>query len=45
MAVTQALAALRPEEIVLDGEAMAHCPHGLPDFHGPQRRGSEATAA
>ena len=34
LAVTEALRALRVEEIVLDGEAMAHCPDGLPDFHG-----------
>jgi hypothetical protein len=34
LAVTEALAALRTEEIVLDGEAMAHCPDGLPTFHG-----------
>ena len=34
LAVTEALIALRVEEIVLDGEAMAHCEDGLPDFHG-----------
>jgi bifunctional non-homologous end joining protein LigD len=34
LAVTEALAALRVEEIVLDGEAMAHCQDGWPDFHG-----------
>jgi ATP dependent DNA ligase domain len=34
LAVTEALRALRVEEIVLDGEAMAHCKDGLPDFHG-----------
>ena len=34
LAVTEALAALRVEEIALDGEAMAHCKDGLPDFHG-----------
>jgi bifunctional non-homologous end joining protein LigD len=34
LAVTQALAALPLEDIVLDGEACAHCPDGLPDFHG-----------
>jgi hypothetical protein len=31
---TEALRELREEEIVLDGEAMAHCKDGLPDFHG-----------
>jgi len=34
IAVADALKALRVDEIVLDGEAMAHCEDGLPDFHG-----------
>jgi bifunctional non-homologous end joining protein LigD len=34
LAVTEALRAIRVEEIVLDGEAMAHCKNGWPDFHG-----------
>src|SRR5829696_5431682 len=34
LAVTEALAALTTDEIVLDGEAMAHCKDGWPDFHG-----------
>jgi ATP-dependent DNA ligase len=34
VAVTKALAALETEEIVLDGEAIAHCKDGLPDFFG-----------
>ena len=34
LAVTEALAALRVDDIALDGEAMAHCRDGLPDFHG-----------
>jgi bifunctional non-homologous end joining protein LigD len=33
-AVTEALAALNVDDIALDGEAMAHCRDGLPDFHG-----------
>ena len=34
LAVTEALAALNLDDIVLDGEAMARCKDGLPDFHG-----------
>jgi bifunctional non-homologous end joining protein LigD len=34
LAVTEALSALNVADIVLDGEAMAHCKDGLPDFHG-----------
>jgi ATP-dependent DNA ligase len=41
LAVTEAL---HVEEIVLDGEAMAHCPDGLPDFHG-LRSGDDGAAA
>jgi ATP-dependent DNA ligase len=33
MAVAEAVGALKVEQIVLDGEAMALCPKGLPDFH------------
>ncbi len=34
VAVTEARGELPVEEIALDGEAMAHCGVGLPDFHG-----------
>jgi ATP-dependent DNA ligase len=44
LAVAEALRALREEEIVLDGEAMAHCKDGLPDFHG-LRSGEGGAAA
>ena len=37
-------AALRVEEIVLDGEAMAHCKDGLPDFHGLRSEDGGAAA-
>ena len=33
-AVTEALRVLKHGDVVLDGEAMAHCKDGLPDFHG-----------
>src|SRR5215207_5410889 len=33
VAITAALGEL-PTDFVLDGEAVAHCSHGLPDFHG-----------
>src|SRR5215217_8720712 len=33
VAITAALREL-PADFVLDGEAVAHCSHGLPDFHG-----------
>jgi len=33
VAITAALMALPFTRIVLDGEAVAHCPKGLPDFH------------
>ena len=44
LAVPEALTALRVEEIVLDGETMAHCRDGLPDFHGlrSEEGGTEA---
>ena len=32
LAVAEALRALKADEIVLDGEAMAHCKDGLPNF-------------
>jgi ATP-dependent DNA ligase len=34
LAVAEAVQALKADDIVLDGEAMAHCKDGLPDFHG-----------
>jgi bifunctional non-homologous end joining protein LigD len=33
VAITAAIRALPVERIILDGEAVAHCPQGLPDFH------------
>ena len=33
-----------PSEIVLDGEAMAHCKDGWPDFHGLRSVGGGAGA-
>src|SRR5215203_4577400 len=33
LAITAAVMALPATRIVLDGEAVAHCPEGLPDFH------------
>jgi hypothetical protein len=41
-AVAQAIAALPTRELVIDGEACAHCPEGLPDFHS--LRGEEGGA-
>jgi hypothetical protein len=38
LSVIAALQALPPAQIVLDGEAMAHCDEGLPDFHGLRSR-------
>jgi bifunctional non-homologous end joining protein LigD len=37
-AIAAALHALSADQIVLDGEAMAHCDEGLPDFHGLRSR-------
>jgi bifunctional non-homologous end joining protein LigD len=34
LAVAEALRRLKVEEIVLDGEAMAHCKEGFTDFNG-----------
>ena len=33
LAITAAVMALPFGRIVLDGEAVAHCPKGMPDFH------------
>jgi bifunctional non-homologous end joining protein LigD len=33
LAITAAVMALPVTRIVLDGEAVAHCPEGMPDFH------------
>jgi len=33
-AIAEALRALPASSVILDGEAVAHCPEGLPDFHG-----------
>jgi bifunctional non-homologous end joining protein LigD len=44
LAVTEALSALNVADIALDGEAMAHYPDGLPDFHG-LRSGDGGAAA
>jgi ATP-dependent DNA ligase len=40
--IAEAIAALRARELVIDGEACAHCPEGLPDFHS--LRGEEGGA-
>ncbi len=34
MAIAEAMQALPFERVMLDGEAVAHCMDGLPDFHG-----------
>jgi bifunctional non-homologous end joining protein LigD len=41
-AIAEAVAALPARELVIDGEACAHCPEGLPDFHS--LRGEEGGA-
>src|SRR5688500_8326434 len=33
-AIAEALSTVEADELVIDGEAGAHCPDGLPDFHG-----------
>ena len=33
VAIADAVRALPASRVVLDGEAVAHCPEGLPDFH------------
>jgi len=43
VAITAALRGL-PTEFVLDGEAVAHCSEGLPDFHGLLGRDGQRTA-
>jgi len=44
LAVTDALRASKHDDIVLDGEAMAHCTDGLPDFHGLRSEDGGAAA-
>ena len=44
VAITAAVMALPVTRIVLDGEAVAHCPEGLPDFHALLGRAGCATA-
>ena len=43
VAITAALREL-PADFVLDGEAVAHCSEGLPDFHGLLGRDGQRTA-
>jgi bifunctional non-homologous end joining protein LigD len=33
-AIAASLRSLPTDQLVIDGEAVAHCPEGLPDFHG-----------
>jgi bifunctional non-homologous end joining protein LigD len=44
VATTAAVLALPAARIVLDGEAVAHCPKGLPDFNALLRRSGCASA-
>jgi bifunctional non-homologous end joining protein LigD len=44
VAITAAVMALPATRIVLDSEAVAHCPEGLPDFHALLGRSGAATA-
>src|SRR3954451_4374853 len=44
IAITAAILALPVTRIVLDGEAVAHCPEGLPDFRALLGRFGCATA-
>jgi bifunctional non-homologous end joining protein LigD len=44
VAITAAVVALPFPRIVLDGEAVAHCPKGLPDFHVLLSRSGAAAA-
>src|SRR3954451_9517735 len=44
VAIAAALRGL-PTEFVLDGEAVAHCSEGLPDFHGLLGRDGQRTAS
>jgi bifunctional non-homologous end joining protein LigD len=43
-AITAAMHALPFRRVMLDGEAMAHCLDGLPDFHKLMSRDGQATA-
>jgi ATP-dependent DNA ligase len=43
-AIMAAVRALPVERIVLDGEAVAHCPEGLPDFNGLMSQDGRAAA-
>jgi bifunctional non-homologous end joining protein LigD len=38
-AIARAVLAVDADEFVIDGEACAHCPDGLPDFHGVRSDG------
>lgn len=42
--ITEAVRALPAASLMLDGEAVAHCLEGLPDFHGLRSRDGAATA-
>jgi len=44
IAVAEALQAVDADELVIDGEACAHCPDGLPDFHGLRSEDGSASA-
>ena len=44
MTIAQALAAMDADELVIDGEACAHCADGLPDFHGLRSDSGGASA-
>jgi len=44
VAIAAAMRALPFRRIVLDGEAVAHCPEGLPDFHRALSRDGKAGA-
>jgi hypothetical protein len=39
--IRAALLGLPVESVVMDGEAVAHCEHGLPDFHGLKGEGAD----
>jgi ATP-dependent DNA ligase len=41
-AIAECLRAVEADELVIDGEACAHCPDGLPDFHGLRSGGASA---
>ena len=44
VAITEALRALPFKRVMIDGEAVAHCLEGLPDFHRLMSRDGQATA-